>query len=332
LSDFAGQSSRLYLSSARITHESVLEIRSPESSRPVAPRTPETPQVVQAFISRHRPFFVLLGVLLGQLVLLSAQITRDHNVRLAKVWAETAFGPFERSLRGLADVTGAVWDGIRDVASAERQNRELRAQLAESETRIRQLAEQSAENDRLRTLLDYKVHAAYTTVAAEVIGSSPGEGSTTLLIDKGSDFRFTPDLAVITPDGAAGKIVAIYPHTAQVLLLTDPTAGAGGMLDQSRAQGVLKGTGRGMCRFDYLMNGESVSVGDLVVTSGLDQVFPKGLPLGRVVEVSDGNIYKSIMVKPAVALDHLEEVLVVVPKNSQESEDRSQESGVRSQK
>ena len=316
MSNFASQGSRVYVRGARIDRESVLEIRSPESSRPVAPRTPEAPQVVLAFIHRHRPFFVLVGVLIAQLTLLSAQITRDHNVPLARVWAEAALAPFERSLRGLADVAGGLWDGVRDVTSAERQNQELRARLAASENRIRELSEQSAENERLRTLLDYKTRVAYSTVAAEVIGSSPGEASSTVLIDRGADSHFTADLAVITPDGAVGKIVAVYAHTAQVLLLTDAAAGAGGMLDKSRAQGVLKGTGRGMCRLDYLMNGESVSVGDLVLTSGLDQVFPKGLPLGRVVKVSDGNIYKNIVVEPAVALDRLEEVLVVFPKAS----------------
>jgi rod shape-determining protein MreC len=313
----------MYVRGARIDRETVLEIRSPESSRPVAPRTPETPQVVQAFVSRHRPFFFLLGVLLAQLMLLSAQITRDRNVPLAKVWAEAALAPFERSLRGLADVTGGVWDGVRDVTSAERQNRELRSQLAAGETRIRELSEESAENMRLRALLEYKAHVPYSTVVAEVIGSSPGEASSTVLIDRGVDSHFSTDLAVITPDGAAGKIVAVYPHTAQVLLLTDPAAGAGGMLDGSRTQGVLKGMGRGVYRLDYLMNGESVSVGDLVVTSGLDQVFPKGLPLGRVVKVSDGNIYKNIVVRPAVALDRLEEVLVVVPKASTPEEART---------
>jgi len=316
LSNFASQGSRMYVRGAKIDRASVLEIRSPESSRPVAPRTPEAPQVVQAFIHRHRPFFVLAGVLLAQLMLLSAQITRDRNLPLAKVWAEAALAPFERSLRGLADVTGGLWDSVRDVTSAERQNGELRAQLAASANRIRELSEQSAENERLRTLLDYKARAPYSTVAAEVIGSSPGEASSTVLIDRGADSHFTADLAVITPDGAAGKIVAVYPHTAQVLLLSDPAAGAGGMLEKSQAQGVLKGTGRGLCRLDYLMNGESVSAGDLVVTSGLDQVFPKGLPLGRVVKVTDGNIYKNIVVEPAVALDRLEEVLVVLPKAS----------------
>ncbi len=314
MSNLASQGSRMYVRGSRIDRESVLEIRSPESSRPVAPRAPEAPQVVQAFIYRHRPFFVLLGVLLAQLMLLSAQITRDRNVPLAKVWAEAALAPFERSLRGLADVTGELWDGVRDVTSAEQQNRELRAQLAAGEIRIRELSAESAENARLRSLLDYKARVPYATASAEVIGSSPGEASSTLLIDRGADSHFTADLAVITPDGAAGKIVAVYPHTAQVLLLTDPAAGAGAMLDESRAQGVLKGMGRGLCRLDYLMNGESVAVGDLVLTSGLDQVFPKGLPLGRVIKVNDGNIYKNIVVKPAVALDRLEEVLVVLPK------------------
>ena len=313
MSNLSSQGSRGYLSSAKIGRESVLEIRSPESARPVAPRTPEAPQVVQAFIYRHRPFFVLVGVLLAQLMLLSAQITRSRNESVAKVWAETALSPFERSLRGLADVIGGVWHGLRDVTVAEQQNRELRAQLAAGETRIQQLSEESAENERLRTLLDYKARAPYSTVAAEVIGSSPGEGSSTVLIDKGSDYHFSADLAVITPDGAAGKLTAVFPHTAQVLLLTDAAAGAGGMLDKSRAQGVLKGLGRGTCRLDYLMNGEAVTAGDLVVTSGLDQVFPKGLPIGRVLKVSEGNIYKNIVVKPAVALDRLEEVLVVIP-------------------
>jgi rod shape-determining protein MreC len=313
----------MYIKGARIDRESVLEIRSPESARPVAPRTPETPQMVQAFVVRHRPFFILVGVVLAQLMLLSAQITRDRNEPLAKVWAETALAPFERSLRGLADVTGGIWDRARDITSAERQNRDLRAQVEAGETRMQQLSEASVENERLRTLLDYKAHVPYSTVAAEVIGSSPGETSSTVVVDKGADYHFTADLAVITPDGAAGKIVAVYPHTAQVLLLTDPAAGAGGMLEKSRAQGVMKGMGRGVCRLDYLMNGESVSVSDLVVTSGLDQVFPKGLPLGRVLKVSDGNIYKNIVVRPAVALDRLEEVLVVVPKASTPEEART---------
>jgi rod shape-determining protein MreC len=159
-------------------------------------------------------------------------------------------------------------------------------------------------------------------VAAEVIGSSPGENSNTILIDKGTDAGLRADLPVVTADGVAGKIVAVYGHSSQVLLITDPAAGAGALLDQRRVQGVLKGEGRGLCRLDYVMNDNAVSPGDKVVTSGLDRVFPKGLPIGTVVEAKDGNIYKNVIVKPAVALNQLEAVLVVVSEASAPEEAR----------
>jgi rod shape-determining protein MreC len=130
-------------------------------------------------------------------------------------------------------------------------------------------------------------------------------------------------MLVVTPDGVAGKIIAVYPQSAQVLLITDPSSGAGSLLQDNRIQGVLKGTGRGLCKLDYVMNEDAVSPGDRVVTSGLDQIFPKGLPLGTVVKVGEGNIYKEIVVKPAVALDRLEEVLVVTSKPAAPEEARS---------
>jgi len=299
---------------ARIGRDGLLELRSPEAPRPAPPRVPEGPEVVQAFISRHRPFFTLVAVLAAQLVLLSLQITPAQHEPLAKAWAVAALAPFERSLRGIADLTGGSWHAVRDLTQAERQNNELQARLAADQTQIRNLAENATENHRLRSLLDFRAQLPYATVAAEVIGSSPGEGSNTVLIDKGGDSGLGNDFPVVTPEGVVGKIVAVYPHSAQVLLLTDPAAGAGGLLESSRAQGVLKGTGQGLCRMEYVMNGDAVSPGETVVTSGLDQVYPKGLPLGTVMTVGNGNIYKNILVKPAAALDRLEDVLVVVAK------------------
>jgi len=296
--------------------DTLLEIRSPLTARPVPPRVPDGPQVVQAFISRHRPFFILLAVLMGQLLLLSVQVTRDQNVPLAKVWAVSAFAPVERVLRSVADGVAAACIAVRDLGHSERNQRELSARLAADEARIRELSAQGSENARLRALLDFKAQAGYPTVAAEVIGSSPGENSNAILIDKGTDAGLMADLAVVTPDGVAGKIVAVYPHSAQVLLITDPAAGAGALVEQSRVQGVLKGAGRGQCRLDYVMNDSAVSPGDKVLTSGLDRVFPKGLPIGTVVEAADGNIYKNITVQPVAALNRLEEVLVVVSKSS----------------
>lgn len=301
-----------HFADSRLARDTLLEVRSPLTARPVPPRVPEGPQVVQAFISRHRPFFILLAVLMGQLLLLSIQVTRDQNVPLAKVWVVSALAPVEHALRRATNGIAGAWTAVGDLGHAEQNQRELNARLAADEARIRDLAAQSSENARLRTLLDFKTHAGYVTVAAEVIGSSPGENSNTLLIDRGADAGLSTDLPVVTPDGVAGKIVAVYPHSAQVLLITDPAAGAGVLLEQSRVQGVLKGAGRGLCRLEYVMNDNAVAPGEKVLTSGLDRVFPKGLPIGTVVKADNGNIYKNVIVQPAAALSRLEEVLVVV--------------------
>jgi rod shape-determining protein MreC len=323
LSSVSNQGRRALPVGSKLSRDGVLELRSPESSPPVAPRAPETPQLVQAFVSRHRSFFVLAAVLVAQLALLAIQITRARDLPPAKAWAVTALVPFERSLRGLADITGGSWEAFRNLAHAEDQNQALSARLTADETQIRELSAKAGENERLRLILDFKARAPFATVAAEVIGASPGENSNTVLIDKGADAGFTADLPVVTPDGVAGKIIAVYPQSAQVLLITDPSSGAGSLLRNNRVQGVLKGTGRGLCQLDYVMNEDAVSPGDRVMTSGLDQIFPKGLPLGTVVKVGEGNIYKEIVVKPAVALDRLEEVLVVTSKPAPPEEAKS---------
>lgn len=290
----------------------MLELMSPESGRPVAPRPPEGPEAMQAFVARHRPFFILIALLAAQFLLLSFQITRNSNVRLIKVWAADALDPFERSLRGVADGATLSWRVTGGLWHAQKQNEELNVKLVTAESQIQQLSEQAAETQRLRALLDFKSHLPFQTVAAEVIASSPGENSNAVFIGKGADSGLTTDLAVITPEGVAGKLIAVFPHTAQVLLITDPSSGVGSLFQSTRVQGVLKGEGNGLCRLDYVMNEEKVAAGETVLTSGLDQIFPKGLPLGTVVNVGDGNIYKNVAVKPAAALDRLEDVLVVL--------------------
>lgn len=186
------------------------------------------------------------------------------------------------------------------------------SQLVVARARIQELSEKAAEADRLRALLDFKSQLPYQSLAAEVIASSPGVGSTVVSINVGQDSGITPDLPVVTPEGVVGKVVAVYPHTAQVILITDPLCGVGVMLSASRTQGILKGSGQNRCKLDYVMDEEKVPAGEAVLTSGLDRVYPKGLLVGYVVSAESGNIYKQIVVKPAVSLSRLENVLVLL--------------------
>jgi rod shape-determining protein MreC len=275
---------------------------------------------VQAFIARHRPLFVLAGALVAQLLLLSIQITRNHDVRLIRVWAVDVVDPFQRSLRGMTDLSVGTWRTYGGLLHAQQENQELRTQLASAESQILQLTEQAAESGRLRAVLDFKNQLPFQTVAAEVIASSPGENSNAIFIGKGMDSGLTSDLAVITPEGVVGKIIAVFPRSSQVLLLTDPSSGVGVMLEKTRVQGVLKGDSQNLCLVRYIMNEEPVSFGETILTSGLDQIYPKGLRVGIVVQTSAGNIYKNVEVKPAADLSRLETVLVVLKPNSAEQQ------------
>ncbi len=279
----------------------------------------ENPKM-QAFVARHGPFFVLLAVLVGELLLVSFQITRNRNVRLIQVWAVAVFDPFERSLHKAVEASTLAWRTYGDLWQAQQQNLELHAQLAEARAQVQQLSEQAAEVRRLRTLLEFKNHFPFQSVAAEVIATSPGENSNAIFIDKGLDSGLSSDLAVVTPGGVVGKIIAVFPRTAQVLLITDPASGVGCILEQSRIQGILKGGGRNLCHLLYIMNEESVSVGEAVLTSGLDQIYPKGLPVGTVTQTGNSNIYKEIAVKPAAELNRFETVLVILKPTSGEQQ------------
>jgi len=288
------------------------ELSQHEFTGPSAPLTREGPEAMQAFVTRHRPFILLVVVLIAQLLLLSLQITRNRNVRLIQVWAVDVFSPFERGLHWAVSEVGGVWGTVVNLRSAQKENQQLRAQRDQLLARVNELSEKAGEGDRLRALLALKTELPYSTVAAEVIASSPGERSAAIYIDKGRDAGLTNDLAVLTPTGIVGKIIAVFPRLSQVLLITDSASGVGCFLAKSRVQGVLKGSSLSLAELHYVMNEAPVEVGEAVVTSGLDQVYPKGLAVGTVVETSNGNIYRRILVRPAAGLDRLESVLVVL--------------------
>lgn len=267
-------------------------------------------------IARHTSFFVLVVVLLAQLILLSVQITRDQNVRLISVWAATVFSPFEEGLHNVVVGTADACSAVEDLWAYKRANQNLGAELVAARARIIELSEKAAEVDRLKALLDFRTQSPYRSLAAEVIAASPEDGMRTIVINRGQDAGLRVNLPVVTPSGVVGKVAAVYHHTAEVLLITDPSSAAGCMLEKSRLQGILMGTSQNQCQLHYVMDGEKVPVGEAVLTSGLDGIYPKGLLVGYVVRTRKGNIYKSIDIKPAASLNRLENVLVLFKSTS----------------
>lgn len=190
----------------------------------------------------------------------------------------------------------------------------MRAELDSLKIRNAELEGRALEADRLAALLNFRTaHTDTPMIAAHVIGASPDSGSQVINIDRGSRDGIRRDMGVITPDGVVGKIFAVYPDISQVLLMGDKESGVGALLADTRTQGPVKGTGEPLLSLDYISNDEKVTAGEAVLTSGQDRIFPKDLPVGKVVDfVSDPKTpFMKIRVKPAAHLDRLEEVLVL---------------------
>lgn len=266
-----------------------------------------------AIPSRHKSLVLLTVMLMAQVLMLAVQIKRDSRGRLIRVWAVSGVSPFERGgAWGFGRIRG-VWHHYFALQNTSRENEGLRAENDTLKLRITQLESRAAEADRLVGLLKFRqAHQAVPMLGARVIGASAGTASRTIEIDRGERDGIRRNMAVITPDGAVGKVIETYGDTAQVLLLTDRDSGAGAMLADSRIQSPVGGTGEPLLSMKYVAADDNVPIGEKVVTSGMDKIFPRDVPLGTVVEVKPGNPFKLIRVQPAAKLDRLEEVIVLL--------------------
>ena len=266
-----------------------------------------------AIPSRHKSLALLAAVLIAQLLLLAVQIKRDSRGRLIRVWAVTAVSPFERSgAWGLGKI-GGVWNHYFALTSTSRENEALRVENDSLKLTISQLQSKAAEADRLSALLNFRhSQTKVPMVTARVIGASAGTASRIVEIDRGERDGIRRNLAVITPDGAVGKVIEVYRDNAQVLLLTDKEGGVGAMLVESRIQGPVGGTGEPLLTMKYVATDDKVNVGEKVVTSGMDKIFPRDIPVGTVQEVKPGNPFKQIWLRPAAKLERLEEVIILL--------------------
>jgi rod shape-determining protein MreC len=263
--------------------------------------------------SRHRSLVLLAGVILLQVVLLAVQIKRDSQGRLLRVWTVGAVSPFQRAgARGIGDIRG-TWNHYFALQNTARENEELRRENDGLKLQVNQLQSRAAEADRLAALLSFRQSQHNVPMlAARVIGTSANAASQTVYLDRGERDGIRRNMGVITPDGVVGKVVESYRDTAQVLLLTDRESGVGAMLSDSRIQSPVGGTGEPLLSMKYIPTDETVNVGEHVVTSGMDRIFPRDLPVGVVAEIKTGRPFQQVRVRPAANLQRLEEVIVLL--------------------
>ena len=264
---------------------------------------------------RRRIPAVLLAVVIGHVALISLQVTTPSGVRL---FEGVVFGLFSEVQRGVAGMVGSVaglWNGYVGLLSVQAENDVLRESVADLRFRLQQVRAQASRTLGLEELLGFRRDVGFSTVPARVIARDATPYFSTVTIDRGTGDGVRRDSAVVSPDGVVGRVLSDPgPRAAMVQLLVDRLAAAGALIERTRATGVVKGDGDpGVLRMEYVSNLEEVRKGDLVVTSGIDGIYPYGFEIGEVEVVHPGpGLYRTIHVRPRVEFSDLEHVLVII--------------------
>jgi rod shape-determining protein MreC len=261
---------------------------------------------------RQRTGWLFMAVIVGHIALISAQVNSRRGVPLLE---EVVFGSFAEVQRATAQVVSNVretWQNYFALQQIRKENEDLKQRVAQLEIRVQQERAQAQQTRTLQELLGLHEATAPPTTAANVIGASADAYFRTISIDKGTSSGLRQDMAVIAPAGVVGRVILPAPRAAKVQLLLDRNAAAAAMIERSRAQGVVLGTGTGTLTMAYLPGSADIKVGDRVVTSGIDRIYPKGFVIGQIESLQRGfGEFNGIVIRPAVDFSSLETVLVV---------------------
>jgi len=239
--------------------------------------------------------------------------------------ALTVISPFQDALTHTIHFTKSIWKHYFFLVSASRENENLKKNLSHVMQKNNEYHEIKIANDRLRKLFDFRQNIADEVLVAEVIGIDPSPWYRTIIIDKGKADGVERAMPVIIPEGVVGQVIDSSEHYSKVLLIIDQNSAVDALVQRNRARGIIKGMSSDQCIFKYVLMRHDIEMGDSVIASGLDGVFPKGLLIGHVTEKAEGNsgLFQEVSVTPFVDFEKLEEVLILInPSNRNFAEDK----------
>jgi rod shape-determining protein MreC len=266
----------------------------------------------------RRSRFLLVGLVLAHLAAISHQVDGGGGLSLLQRGILGAFSPLQRAMSWVVGGAGELWRGWAFHRETYAENRRLEEQVRRLEIDLQSRTAKAQDSDRLRELLALREAIPMETVAARVVGRDGVPWFRSLTVDKGEADGVELDAPVVSATGVVGRVFAVGPRAARVQVLLDRDGGAGVLVERSRVPGVVSGQVSGETAgaedlvLKYVPERADVAVGDVVVTSGTDRIYPKGLVVGRVRFVGNGSgLFRDIRVEPSARFDRLEEVLVV---------------------
>lgn len=269
---------------------------------------------------RNRIVLISATLLLVALLMLSVGARSERDDPFAGIVLEIV-RPLQVAVVAAVDAVQNIWTSYFALVDVREENERLRRRVLDLEQQLGQRAENERADRRLQELLDYRTGLPGESVPGQIIGRDPLPWSGTVTINKGSSDGIGRNAAVVSQYGVIGQTIATSAHSSRVLLVTDPNSGVDAIVQRSRARGIIKGAVDGRCLMKYLQRGDDIVVGDRIVTSGLDGIFPKGIPIGEVtdVDLDKRGLLKTADIAPSAPLDRIEEVLVVVQHAEEEA-------------
>ncbi|HOW16774.1 MAG TPA: rod shape-determining protein MreC [bacterium] len=251
------------------------------------------------------------------LLLVLVTVNSFHKIARDIRWYDRAViyvtYPAQYVLNSVVKGTVYFWENYIHLKDVKKENDVLNKENAELRYRLQNSLETESENLRLRNILQLKEKIALSTIPAEVISRDAMDVFKTVRINKGSVQGITPSMPVISYDGVVGQIMRVFPEYSDVLLITDPNSTVDAVVEETRSRGVIEGTGADICRLKYMNRLDDVRIGNRIMTSGMEQRFPKGILIGIVTDIQKKNYgtTQKVIVEPSVDFNNIEEVLVV---------------------
>lgn len=264
-------------------------------------------------LTERKPYLLLLILLTLNLGLMSYSIKSSGQRSLLEEAIMSLGSPFLKAAGRVGQGLSGTWRAYGGLRGVERDNRRLKGQVDALALQAREAEEARQELRRLRDLLDLRGSVPFESVAARVIARGVDGSARVVTLDRGGGDGVRINQPVITPRGVVGRIIEAAPGASKVQTVLDPNAGVAGLIQRTRVQGMIVGDGDRGCRMEYVSELANVEIGDVVVTSGLDQIYPKGYTLGVVSAIGEGEgLTKLVTIRPEVDFRRLEEVLVLL--------------------
>lgn len=265
------------------------------------------------FFKRHRIIILAIVLLVGSLLLYSYNLRHQGATTLFEKTALTLSSPLQKGLDVFTEEIFLLWQNYLWLVDARQQNIKLNDRNRQLQGELIALSEIRLENLRLRRLLDFVDEVDRPVLPARVVAEDVSSWARTIVVDKGTDEGLREGLPVVVAEGVVGRVIKTAPNSARVLLITDASSAIAALIQRTRTRGVARGLGDHMS-LDYASREDNLQVDDLLVTSGMGGVFPKGLVVGRVVMVEQGQfgLFQKVEIAPSTDFSRLEEVLVLL--------------------